>query len=88
MQGLAQRCAGVVLVELGPEQREQSVPTMEAPGGGSGEIGEQCEAPGTREQALDLACLGVGEVQRPEQPELDHARPLRRGRSDKHHHDR
>src|SRR5438876_9126892 len=79
-----------LLVDLSVEAAQRSRPPagLEAPWGGSGEIGEQRQAPGTREQALDLASLGVGEVQRPEQPELDHARPLRRWRSSNCHRDR
>ena len=75
---LAQCGTGVLLVQLRPEQREQRVAAVEAARGGGGEIGEQREAPRSGEEALDLATLGVGEVQSPEQPELDHARPLRR----------
>ncbi len=88
VERLAQCGTGVLLVELRPEQRQQRVAAVEPAGGGGSEIGEQCEAPGTRQQALDLASLGVGEVQSPEQPELDHARPLRRWRSSQCHRDR
>ena len=87
MECLAQSAAGVLLVEVRPEQREQRVTPVEAPRQGRGQIGEQREASGPREQALDFASLGVGEVQSPEQPELDHARPLRRWRSRARHRD-
>src|SRR2546426_12719353 len=60
---------------------------MESPWRRCGEIGEQGETPGSGEEARDLASLGVGEVQSPEQPELDHARPLRRWRRRNRHRD-
>src|SRR2546426_3608264 len=43
---LPQGRAGVLLVALGPEQREQRVTAVENPPGGRGEGGEQREAPG------------------------------------------
>ena len=76
VQRLAQRGAGVFLIELGPEQREQAVAAMKASGRG-GEVGEQGEASGPAEQAHDFASRGVGQLHGAEQPERDHARPLR-----------
>ncbi len=58
---------------------------MEAAWRGRGEIGEQGQAPGAGEEARDLASLGIGELQSPEQPELNHARLLPHGRSNNHH---
>src|SRR2546422_9774107 len=78
VQRLAERRPGVLHVELRPEEGEQSVAAVQATRSSGGQVGEQREAPGSGEEARDLASLGVGEVQGPEQPELDHARPLRR----------
>src|SRR4029077_16116853 len=77
VERLAQCRPGVLLVELRPEQREQTIAAVETPGGGGGEVGEQRQAPRSGEEAFDLAPLGIGEVQSPEQPALDHTRPLR-----------
>jgi hypothetical protein len=65
----------MLLVELRPEKGKETIAAVEAPGCGRGEVGEQREAPRSGEEALDPAPVG-GEVERPEQPELDHARPF------------
>ncbi len=88
MQRLTQRGAGMLLVELRPEEGEQTIAAVEALGCGGGEVSEQREAPRAGEEALDLAPLGVGQVESPEQPELDHARPLRRWQSRNRHRHR
>jgi len=88
VERLAQRRARVLLVEFRPEQREQAIAAVEAPGRGGGEVGEQREAPRSGEKALHLASRGVDQMQSPEQPELDHARPLRRSRAHCRHRER
>src|SRR5712692_11142633 len=77
MQRLAQRGAGMLLVELRPEQRQQAVTAVEALGPCGGEVGEEREASGLAEQGPYVASIGAGEAQPPEHAELDHARPRR-----------
>ena len=80
MQGLAQSRPRVLLVELWPEQREQAVAAVESSGSGGDEIGEQRESARSSEQTLDLVSRGIGQMQSPEHPELDHANLLSRHR--------
>src|SRR5439155_7456432 len=70
----------MLLVELGPEQRQQGVAAVEAQRCCSGEVGEEREAPRLSEESPHLAPVGTGEAQSPEHAELDHARPRWRTR--------
>ena len=80
VQCLPQRRSRVLLVELRPEQGEQTVAAVESSGSGGGEIGEQRESARSSEQTLDLVSCGIGQMQSPEHPELDHANLLSRHR--------
>jgi len=69
---LSQRSPRVLLVELGPEQREQAVASVKTAGSGSSEVGQQREAPRLREESRRFSPLDR-EAQRPERPKLNHA---------------
>jgi len=73
VQCLAQCRSRVLLVELRPEQGEQAVAAVESSGSGGREVGEQRETARSSEQPLDLVSRGIGQLQSPEHPELDHA---------------
>src|SRR5712692_957509 len=88
MQRLAQRGAGMLLVELRPEQRQQAVTAVEALGPCGGEVGEEREASGLAEGGPYVAAIGAGEAQPPEHAELDHARPRRTRRGSEPHEQR
>src|SRR3989442_4363871 len=69
VQRLAQRGAGVLLVELRPKQRQQAVTAVEAWGGRGGEGGGGGKAARVAQQGPHVAPLGAGEAQPPPQTE-------------------
>src|SRR5690242_13043802 len=77
VQRLAQSRARVLLIELRPKEREQTVAAVKTAGCRGGEEGEEGEAPGLAEEIPHLASLDAGETHPADQAELDHARPLR-----------
>src|SRR3989441_11411527 len=84
VERLAQGRACVLLIELRPEKREQSIAPMRASRCRGGEVGEEGEPTGLAEQAADLTSICGCEAQSSEQPELNHRKPSRRrGRSSK-----
>ncbi len=64
--------AGMLLVELRPEEGQQGVAAMEPAGRGDGEIGEQGEALGLAQHRAELFAGGVTQVEQAERPETDH----------------
>jgi hypothetical protein len=64
--------AGVPIVLLGPQEREQSVTAMEAPGTGDGEVGEESDALRLCQDGTDVHAGGVQQGERSEGAELDH----------------
>jgi hypothetical protein len=71
---LIERPAGVLVVLLGPQQREERVPAVEAARPGNGEIGEESDALGLREDRVEVLTVGVPQGERSERAELDHRR--------------
>src|SRR5690606_40944322 len=61
------------LVELGPEQGHQRVATMRAARGGEGEVGEESQALGLRQDRLEPPPVGGDELDLAEGAQLDHA---------------
>ena len=72
MKGLPKRVSRMGLVELRPEERQQRVTTMEAAGPGGGEVGEERDPFGMREDRLHVPTIGSAQLGRPEYPKFDH----------------
>ncbi len=70
-QRLAQRGAGVLLIELRPEECEDRVAPVEAARGRHGEVGDEREPPRLRQQGGHLVTLGVRETHRSQRLERD-----------------
>jgi hypothetical protein len=66
---LAERVAGVRLVLVRPEEREQLIAAMRPPRSSEREVDEQRDAPGLREDRAQLAAVGRLEIERPKRPE-------------------
>ena len=78
VDGLAEGIACMRVVELGPQQRDEGIAALEAPGARNGEIAEESKQLGAPEDCTELATLGVPEIHRPQQLEPDHdASPAR-----------
>ena len=74
---LVERPAGVLLVQLGPEESEKSVAAVKAAGPGNREVGEEGDALRLREDRVEVLAVWVPQGERSERAELDH---MRRGR--------
>jgi hypothetical protein len=72
VQRAAQRSPGMLLVELGPEHRQQGVPAVIPAGRGDREIGQQREALGLLQYGANLVAFPVAQVEDAECPKLDH----------------
>ena len=77
MQRLTQGAAGVLLVQLWPQQRQQRVAAVKAAGSGDCEVGEEGRPLRGRKDDPKLAPLGIAEVQPPQRPKFDHDAALR-----------
>jgi len=75
---LAQGRACVLLIELRPEERQQSIAPTWASRCRGGEVGEEGEPTGLAEQTARLTSVCGCEAESSEQPELDHRKPSRR----------
>src|SRR5205823_3339826 len=75
VDGLAEGISRMCVVELGPEQRDEGIAALEAPGARNGEIAEESKQLRAPEDCTELATLGVPEIHRPQQPEPDHDHP-------------
>jgi hypothetical protein len=71
---LVERPAGVLLVQLGPEESEKSVAALKAPGPGNREVGEEGDALRLREDRVEIIAVWVPQGERSERAELDHMR--------------
>jgi hypothetical protein len=71
---LVEHPPGVLVVLLGPQQREERVPALEAARPGNGEVGEESDALGLREDRVKVLAVGVPLGERSERAELDHVR--------------
>ena len=78
VQRLAQCGAGMLLVELGPKQCDEGVASVQASGCGDGEVGEQGNTLGLGQHRPELVPASSAEVERAQNPKLDHADPLQR----------
>jgi hypothetical protein len=65
----------MLLIELGPEQRDERIAPMEPTGCGSGEIGEQRYALRLGDDRSELASISFDEAYRSQNTELDHWGP-------------
>jgi hypothetical protein len=68
----AQRGPSVLAVELRPEQREQGVAAVEAPGRSEREIGEEGEPLRLLEHWPKLPAIGSAQIQHAQCAKLDH----------------
>jgi hypothetical protein len=76
VQRLPQRQARMLGIELWPEQRQQTVATAEAAGCGEGEVDEEREPLGLRQQGAQLAVCVVAQID-----PTEHAKPIHVDRS-------
>ena len=72
VQRAAQRGPGVLLVELGPEHRQQRVSPVIPAGRGQRQIRQQCQTLGLLQDGADLVPVRVAKVQDAECSKLDH----------------
>lgn len=69
---LPQRGAGVLLVLLGPEKRQQGVPAMEGAGCGQRQIAQQGQPPRLHQYGLQVLTLAPPQLDATEHIQLDH----------------
>ena len=74
VQRVPKRGAGMLLVQLGPEEREERVAAMEAPRLRDREVREETQALRLREDPRGPSSIGRPQVDSTEEAELDHAR--------------
>ena len=68
----------MLLVQLRPEEGQQGVSTVEAPGGGEGQIGEQGDSLGRRQNRAKLLSVGIAQIEPSQGPKFNHAAILLR----------
>jgi hypothetical protein len=74
MEGAPEGGARMALVEIGPEQGEQGIATVEAPGKVGGQVGQEREPLRLAQHRFGLPSVRGAEVHRAEGAELDHGR--------------
>jgi hypothetical protein len=82
VERLAQRSARMVLIELGPEERDEGIAAVESPGACCGEVGEQRDALWLGQYRPKLAATSSNEVHHPQNSELDHGESPHSGKTE------
>ena len=75
MEGLPEGTAGVLLVELGPEEEEEGVAATKCVGGKGGEVGEQGQALGLHRDGAGIAIADAEQLQATKGAQLEHSPP-------------
>lgn len=77
VKGLGKRCAAAVGVQFGPEEGQEGVPPMEAPGIGGGQVRQECHPLWLDDNGLHRPSVLTAEVHRPEEAKVEHGRNIR-----------
>ena len=76
VQCLSECVAGMRVVELGPEQRKQTIASVKTERSSGGEVAKERDQLGSPEDGTERSSLGVSEIQSPEAVEPDHSADL------------